>query len=97
MTAIDAPNCRWCRLKLPRGSYVHVFRRNYYAYSECRSKSGCMDRVVKQRNALMRIGGQMYNCFYNMAQRTEQIHPEDNRVFREMRDGWQSAKTQTGL
>lgn len=97
MTAIDAPKCRWCRVKLPRGSYVHVFKRNRYAYSECRSQRRCMNRIIKQRDALMRIGGQMYNVFFNISQRTEELHPDDNRVFREMRDEWRAVKAQTGL
>ncbi len=89
--------CHWCNCSLPRGSYRDVFKRGRYMYAECRSQLSCFNRVIAQRDAMRHIGRQMYNTFYNIAQRTQCLHEDDPRVFGEMRDGWDAARKRTGF
>lgn len=94
---ITAPRCRWCNCRMPRGSYRNVFKRNRFTYAECSSQLSCFNRVLKQRDAMRRIGTQMYNVFYNISQRTEALHPNDPAVFSDMQLGWEAAKRETGF
>lgn len=91
------PKCKWCFATLRRGQYVNVFRRNRFAYTECRSRLSCFNRIVKQRDAMRLIGTRMYNVFFNISQRTAALNPRDPVVFAEMRDGWEAAKSETGF
>jgi hypothetical protein len=84
-------------VKLKRGSYLNKFRRNYYAGSYCRSQIACFNRLLAQVRGLSGIGNQMANVFFNISQRADQIHPNDNATFKKLQERWDGTKREVGL
>lgn len=89
--------CHWCNHPVGQGSGVNIFNRGKFQYMECRSEHSCFNNILRQRDALKRVGQQMYNVFFNISQRTEAIHPSDPRVFRDMKEQWEAARLETGF
>lgn len=90
--------CMFCRTVCNRGSYIIEHRRGVYVGVSCRSETDCFNRVLKQRDELLRIGNPMSNILYNFAQHGGQpIQFNEADSCKEWYTKWDKAKRESGL
>jgi hypothetical protein len=89
--------CKYCQCSMPRGSYRIILKHGRNQGYCCRSVLGCYNRIKKQRDLLLKIGTQMASVFFNISQRSTQLHPTDNVVFGGLYATWDAAKREGWL
>lgn len=90
--------CLYCCILMPRGSYAAATHGDGSLEGHyCRSELKCFNRILMQRNALLRIGNQMANTFFNASQRTAELSCGDNEIFKDLQERWDAEKRGCGL
>lgn len=82
--------CKYCGRECPRNGYLLDTRRNESGVY-CKSQVACFNSLLRQRDALRRIGRLMGNMTVHLS-KSEMVNSDDARVFREMSDEWEKAR-----